>query len=192
MRITRQPTVNKEKLWTEDNVPKTLFVLTTLSGSSSAGTDSEYLVIPQTGAGRERIYHLVNLYTATKIVCDPPTLASQMNVRGATSSEVEISASTHLQTKRKEYTPESLKKWAQSTSIGLIRTNVEGYCLFTRRDGNPNIKETLYDVTPLDGGTSWMTSIPTLSIGVRNGTHEIIEEANLTITNVDMLPEEEL
>lgn len=189
MKITRQESTERYKLWNEENLPKSPFVLITPANNETTGGEIERLVIPQHG-DEEGDYYLVNLFSVCVLGFDASQLADMMNSEGAYAVEAVIKGNVSLPVNGKDSKRVIREGRLQDSSINIIKSSVKGYCLMIRSVGNPYAKEVLYTLIPLNGGSVCEFSSTTCYSEIRNGNWEFLEDSEIVIGSVHVTPKE--
>lgn len=187
MKVTRQESTERYKLWNEENLPKSPFVLITPANNETTGGEIERLVIPQYG-DEEGGYYLVNLFSVCVLEFDASQLADTMNSEGAYAVEAVIKGNVSLPVNGKGGKRVVREGCLQDSSINIIKSKVMGYCLMMRSVGNPYEKEVLYTLISLNDGSVCELSSATCYSEIRNGNWVFLEDSEIVIGSVHVTP----
>lgn len=186
MRITRQQSAEVYKLWNEESLPKTPFVIIT-PAETSEEEEKEYLVIPQK-YDNEGEYHLISLFTSYTSNLDSASLASKMNTIGVISVRAVISGRMSFFADGAGNRPIFSQNFLRDSSINLIKSDINGYCIIVN-GGNILYREnSTYDIIPLNGKAVKKEYGDTILRRVKEGVYDLMDDAELTISSVHVLP----
>lgn len=186
MRIIRQQSAEVYKLWNEENLPKTPFVIIT-PAETSEEEDKEYLVIPQR-YDNEGEYHLISLFTSYKFNLDSASLVSKMNATGVIAVRAVISGRMSFFADGAGNRPIFSQNFLRESSINLIKSDIDGYCIVVRGETNPYDKYVSYDIVPLNGKSVKKRYGDDILKRIKEGTYDLMDDAELTVSSVNVLP----
>lgn len=186
MIIKRQQSAEVYKLWNEENLPKTPFVLIT-PAETSEEEEKEYLVIPQK-YDNEGEYHLISLFNAYKSNLDSSSLVSKMNATGVISVRAVISGRMSFFADGAGNRPIFSQNFLRDSSINLIKSDIDGYCIVVNGGNSLYSENSPYDVIPLNGKSVKKEYGDTILKRVKDGIYDLMDDAELTISSVHVLP----